>query len=109
MKKLLISILPLAVMLAFTGCSGSSSAGSSMKNKEKITLRLAWWGEQPRHDYTLKVIELFEEKNPDINIEFEFSNWDDYWKRLAPMAAANQLPDIMQMDLLYLKAYSLNH
>ena len=109
MKKLLISILPLVVMLAFTGCSESSSAVSSKNSEEKITLRVAWWGEQPRHDYTLKVIKLFEEKNPDIHIEFEFSNWDDYWKRLAPMAAANQLPDIMQMDLLYLKAYSKNN
>ena len=109
MKKLLISILPLVVMLAFTGCSESSSADSSKNKEEKINLRFAWWGEQPRHDYTLKVIKLFEEKNPDIHIEFEFSNWDDYWKRLAPMAAANQLPDIMQMDLLYLKAYSANN
>ncbi|WP_160720725.1 ABC transporter substrate-binding protein [Bacillus sp. USDA818B3_A] len=108
MKKLLISILPLIVMLAFTGCSESSSADSSQNREEKVTLRIAWWGEQPRHDYTVKVIKLFEEKNPDIHIEFEFSNWDDYWKRLAPMAAANQLPDIMQMDLLYLKAYSKN-
>jgi len=109
MKKLLISILPLVVALAFTGCSESSSSASSKFREEKTTLRLAWWGEQPRHDYTQKVIKLFEEKNPDIRIEYEYSNWDDYWKRLAPMAAANQLPDIMQMDLLYLKAYSNNN
>ena len=63
-------------------------------------------GEQPRHDYTLKVIELFEKKYPYIHIEPEYANWDDYWKKLAPLAAANQLPDIVQMDLLYLAPYS---
>jgi multiple sugar transport system substrate-binding protein len=108
MKNHSIFILPLVLLLILSGCS-SSHTEQSVKNKEPVTLKIAWWGEKPRHDSTEKVIELFEKENPDIKIEYEYSNWDDYWKRLAPLAAANQLPDIVQMDQLYLKSYSNNH
>lgn len=109
MKKRLILILPLVFHLFLSSCSYNETAAVSEKRKEPVTLKFAWWGEQPRHDSTKKVIELFEKKNPDIKIEYEYFNWDDYWKRLAPMAAANELPDIVQMDLLYLKSYSNNN
>src|SRR3954447_7524378 len=108
MKKVLIIMLPFVFLLVFSGCSSTETVKPVVK-KEPVTLKIAWWGEQPRHDSTEKVIKLFEKKNPDIKIEYEYSNWDDYWKRLAPMAAANQLPDIVQMDQLYLKSYSNNH
>lgn len=109
MKKLLFSTLSL-VMVFFTGGCGNVTLEDSAKSKgkEEITLKVAWWGEQPRNDYTLEVIELFEKKYPNIHVEPLYSNWDDYWKRLAPMAAGNQLPDIIQMDMLYLKTYSEN-
>ena len=103
MKERLLSILSLVMVIFIIGCWNISKAN---QEKENVTLRIAWWGTQPRHDYTLEVIELFEKKYPHIKIEPEYTNWDDYWKRLAPMAAANQLPDLVQMDLLYLKPYS---
>ena len=108
MKKSLIIILPLVFLMVISGCSTTKTV-KSVKKRDPVTLKIAWWGEQPRHDSTVKVIELFEKKNPDIKIEYEYSSWDDYWKRLAPLAAANQLPDIVQMDLLYLKSYSQNN
>jgi multiple sugar transport system substrate-binding protein len=108
MKKKSIFILPLVILLVLSGCSNSDRA-KSVKKKDPVTLKIAWWGEKPRHDSTIKVIQLFEKENPDIKIEYEYSSWDNYWKRLDPMAAANQLPDIVQMDLLYLKSYSSNN
>ncbi|MEC1520760.1 ABC transporter substrate-binding protein [Neobacillus niacini] len=109
MKKLLFSTLSLVMVLFAGGCGDFDLVDSAeSKGKEKITIKIAWWGEKPRHDYTLQVIELFEEKYPTINVEPLYSNWDDYWKRLAPMAAGNQLPDVIQMDMLYLKTYSEN-
>jgi multiple sugar transport system substrate-binding protein len=110
MKRLMISTLSL-VMVIFTGGCGNLNILNSAesKGKEDITLKIAWWGEQPRHDYTMEVIELFENKYPNIKVDPIYSNWDDYWKRLAPMAAGNKLPDIIQMDLLYLRPYSDNN
>src|SRR5690625_5921358 len=33
----------------------------------------------------------------------------DYWRKLAPQAAANELPDIIQMDLSYISQYAGNN
>lgn len=85
-----------------SGSSGGNSGGDAPKN---VTLRIAWWGGEPRHDYTLKVIDMYQQQNPHVTIEPEYASWDDYWTRLAPQAAANQLPDIIQMDLSYITQY----
>ncbi|MEK3889540.1 ABC transporter substrate-binding protein [Bacillus sp. FSL K6-3431] len=106
-KKNWLIHLSIIMTIAIYGCSNSADMDIPIKqNRQVATIRLAWWGEQPRHEYMMKVIELYEEKNPHINIEPEYANWDDYWKRMAPMAAANELPDIIQMDLLYLRPYA---
>ncbi|WP_251549019.1 ABC transporter substrate-binding protein [Neobacillus muris] len=110
MKKQIFITMSLVMVIFAGGCRIFDLNESTASNrKESVTLRIAWWGEKPRNDYTLKVIKLFEKKYPNIKIEPEYSNWDDYWKKLAPMAAGNKLPDIMQMDLLYLKPYSDNN
>ena len=72
---------------------------------EKITLRLAWWGNQDRNNRTLKAIELFEEKYPDIVIEPNFLGWGDYWEKMATQAAGQNLPDVWQQDYKYLSLY----
>ncbi|MCM8900211.1 extracellular solute-binding protein [Caldicoprobacter algeriensis] len=73
---------------------------------EKAELRIFWWGSQDRHDRTIKVIEMFEEKNPDVSIQYEFSGWDGYWEKVAALAAANNLPDVFQQDYQYLAQYA---
>ena len=62
----------------------------------EVTIRVAWWGSQDRHDRTLKVIEMFEKEYPDINIEPEFLGFDGYWENRAAQAAGGNLPDVWQ-------------
>ncbi|NWQ40256.1 extracellular solute-binding protein [Bacillus sp. EB106-08-02-XG196] len=117
MKKFLVLLLTFVLAFSLAACSGSSSTSSNDsdsdskddKKDEKVTLRIAWWGSQPRHDYTLEIIKMYEEKNPNVKIEAEYAAWDDYWKKLAPQAAANELPDIVQMDLSYFSQYAQNN
>ncbi len=45
---------------------------------DPVTLRFSWWGGDERHEATLAVIEKFEEENPDIIIEPEYSSFDCY-------------------------------
>ena len=108
LRKFGLAFFCFILILSATGCGSSSAdpSGSNGQNSnEKVTLRVSWWGEQQRHDYTMKVIELYEKKHPNVTIEAEFGNWDDYWKKLAPMAAASKLPDVIQMDTPYLFQY----
>ena len=65
---------------------------------EPVELRIAWWGSQARHDRTIKVIEMFQQKYPNIKVSYEFALWDDYWTKMNTQAAGNNLPDIMQQD-----------
>jgi multiple sugar transport system substrate-binding protein len=115
MKKLLsISLTLSLLMTAAVGCSGgntaaptpgSAPAATPTANKDPINLRFAWWGGQSRHDYTLKMIEMYEKRNPNVKIQPEYAAFDDYWKKLVPQAAANDLPDVIQMSVAYISQY----
>jgi len=109
MKKFFIMLFTVILVFSLAACNSSSSGNESESSKDgKVTLRIAWWGSEPRHDYTMKIIELYEKQNPNVKIEAEYAAWDDYWKKLAPQAAANELPDIVQMDLSYFSQYAEN-
>ncbi|WP_429373976.1 ABC transporter substrate-binding protein [Paenibacillus sp. DS2015] len=87
---------------------GSSSGATDSEGTKNVTLRIAWWGSDSRHEYTQKVIDMYKEKNPNVKIDVEYASFDDYWKKLAPQAAANKLPDIVQMDISYISQYAKN-
>lgn len=67
-----------------------------------VTIRVAWWGSQARHERTIRALRLFEAGHPGIAIEYEYAVWNDYWTRLTTEAAGNDLPDVMQQDYQYL-------
>ena len=73
MKKRTLSIVMAAAMTA------GLLAGHAMPvmAEEEINLRMAWWGSQDRHDKTVAAIELYEELNPNVHIEYEFYSFDD--------------------------------
>ncbi len=71
-----------------------------------VELRFAWWGADLRNELTQEAIEAFEAEHPDITVNPEFSDWSAYWDRLATTGAANDLPDVIQMDEKYLRTYA---
>ncbi|GIN70733.1 putative ABC transporter substrate-binding protein YesO [Bacillus sp. J14TS2] len=118
MKKGLVFILGMLLVFLLAACNSNENtstdsndqSGNNNKNSdEEVTLRIAWWGDQPRHDSTNEVIKLYQEKNPNVKVEAEYATWADYWQKLAPQAAANELPDIIQMDLSYITQYAQNN
>src|SRR5699024_1084126 len=101
-----------AAALALTACSGGSSnaggepgSGGTVDPDEQITLTMYWWGNDDRADRYNQAIELFEEEYPNIEVQSNFSSWDDYWPARATEAAGSSLPDVFQMDLAYLTQY----
>lgn len=95
----------LAVSLAGCGTSNNGASPTEMSDGP-VTLRLAWWGGDGRHERTQQVIDLFEEKYPNITVQPEFSDWAGYWEKLATSTAGNNSADVMQMDQLYLASYA---
>lgn len=124
MRRKVLASLCAAMMIAgtVTGCggtaSGSAADGGSAATGEaaadtagsdgKTTLNILWWGSQTRNDQTTKLIEKFEELNPDIDVVADFSDWDGYWTKLPAQVAGGQTPDVFQMDYAYLAQYVEN-
>ncbi|RNL85035.1 ABC transporter substrate-binding protein [Halostreptopolyspora alba] len=96
------AIAPVAAVAALivmaSGCGGGDDG--------TVELRFSWWGPDGRHQITQEVIDLFEEKHPEITIEGDYTDWDSYWDRLATSSSANDAPDVIQHDEQYLRDYA---
>ena len=98
MKK--ISIMLSALILSsmfYTGCTRAA---------DENYLRFAWWGNATRDQRTIEAARLFEQKNPGVTIETEPTAWAGYFDRMNTLAAAGNLPHVMQQDVSYIKQYS---
>lgn len=132
MKKniaLLISCCITAAALA--GCGGSSTSATSAQTQAATTkapaateaattapqkeapgdmkLTMSWWGNQVRNERTQAALDLYSTENPNVTIEGQFSEWSDYWNKLATSAAGQALPDLVQMDYMYIDQYVKNN
>ncbi len=100
-----------AVALVLTACGGGGGtteepgSGEELNTEEQVTLSMAWWGNDDRAAKYEEAIDLFEEQYPNITVQTQFQAWDDYWTARATEAAGGALPDVIQMDLSYLRQY----
>ena len=124
MKRVLAVGLAGVMFSSLTACSNAESkpdGNSSASNEnsvsaekgtdgaEKVTLKISWWGNQNRHDYTQKILDKYTELNPNITFEAMPSGWDGYFDKLSTQAASGAMPDIVQMDYLYIATYAKNN
>lgn len=118
MKKKLLAVLLSATMVFSMAACGSEpntadapassevktesseeaqSEAPSEETEEPITLRMAWWGSQTRHDITTEVINMYMDEHPNVTIEYEFYSFDDYFTKLKTLVASDQVWDIFQL------------
>ncbi|MBP1964330.1 ABC transporter substrate-binding protein [Paenibacillus aceris] len=114
-RKLTVAMLTTAIGLSLVGCgaadstpkaaeknSPSSTTNATTTSNKPVKLRIMWWGSQPRHDATLKILDLYTKNNPNVTFEPEYSGFDGYIDKLTTQAAAKNAPDIIQMDAAWL-------
>ena len=94
---------------AQTENQGNESAQSESGSSGSSSLIMAWWGNQVRNERTQQALDLYAEQNPGVTIEGQFSEFNDYWNKLATAAAGHAMPDIVQMDYKYLEQYVSNN
>lgn len=92
-----------AAVLALSACGGGATPESA---DGTVELRFSWWGSDKRAQLTQAAIAAFEAENPKIKIKPEYGDWSGYWDKLATQVAANDAPDIIQMDEKYITEYS---
>lgn len=91
------------LVFSFISCSGKEN---SAQKKEPVQITFSWWGNQPRHDYTLKGVEIFQQQNPDITIECSYAPWKDYEISYDNIYNQNLETDIMLINFDWLFKYS---
>lgn len=120
MKKLLAMLLAVAMLLSLAACGAKEEPAetaapqveapvSGEETPEQVTIRITWWGGQGRHDYTQQLLDLYTEQNPHVRFEATPSGWDGYFEKLATDTATGGMPDIFQMDYLYISTYANNN
>ncbi len=115
MKKVLSVFTAAAMCLSLAACGSSKTEESTVaaatsaaevskevtetednKVQEPITLRVAWWGGDSRHEAILKAIELYEQKNPGVKIEGEYQGYDGYYEKMMTTLSSGTAPDLFQ-------------
>lgn len=74
--------------------------------KEDIKLRFSWWGGDERHEATIEAIKKYEELNPNVRIEAEYSGWDGHQEKITTQLSGGTAPDIMQINWNWLTIFS---
>ncbi len=120
MKKKLALVLIIALsVMGITACGsasktetpdtgGNTQQESTSSDDGEKALTVAWWGNQVRNDRTVETLDLYTDENPNVIFDGQFSEWGDYWNKLAVASAGGNLPDIVQMDYKYLEQYVSN-
>jgi multiple sugar transport system substrate-binding protein len=85
-----------AATVAPTTAPAVAPTAAATAAAEVAELRFVWWGGQLRADVTTQVIQLFEQKNPDVKFSFEPLGFEEYWTKMTTQAAGGGLPDVMQ-------------
>ena len=67
-----------------------------------------WWGNDKRNALTQQVLDNFMAKYPNITVTTETADFSSYWQKLSTEIAANQTPDVIQMDEKYIAQYGLD-
>ena len=109
-RRILAIILGVAMVGSLAACGGNSSEKESEESakEESGKMTFAWWGNQVRNERTSKILEMYSEENPGVTFDGQFSEWNDYWNKLATASAGHTMPDIVQMDLQYYDQYVKN-
>ncbi|RDY30477.1 ABC transporter substrate-binding protein [Lachnotalea glycerini] len=87
----------------------TENTNTSTAEGEPVTIKITWWGGQSRHDYTQKLLNKYTELNPNVTFEALPSGWDGYFDKLSTQAASGAMPDIVQMDYLYISTFAKNN
>lgn len=92
-----------AAAVGLTACGAGNGGGTTADGK--AALRLGWWGNPTRNQNTTDVIAAYQTANPNVTITPEPGDWASYWQKLATQTAANDAPDVIQMDMAYIREY----
>ena len=107
--KLKTTILLSIVLLLGCFICGCSKVESNVKENIEINkIVFSWWGNDPRHLYTMEGVDEFMMENPDVRVEYKYGIWNGYETRNRVFMKSHTEPDVMQINYGWLSQYSPN-
>lgn len=79
------------------GDTRKESVSETPATEEPVTLRFAWWGNDARHEKTIKVIEMYQDKHPNVTIEPEYRGKSER-EKVATELGSGTSADIVQLN-----------
>lgn len=95
--------------LMLMGCGAQKTQPEEYEVKEsdeKYNIAFSWWGNDPRHLYTMEGVDIFMQENPDISVEYRYGIWNGFETRNKIYMNSNTAPDVMQINFSWLSQYS---
>lgn len=106
-KILAIGILTVVFTVSVTGCVGKiDSVSENFAQVDSTEIKFSWWGNDGRHKYTMTGVDIFQEQNPDIKVNYSYSIWQGYEKRYQVAMESHRQADVMQINYAWLSQYS---
>lgn len=99
-RSLLGGLAALGLVTALPACSPSRQGSAAEP------LRFTFWGPDFYQQLTRQMVDGFTTAHPDVTVSVEPAEWSGYWDRLATQMAANDEPDVINMDGKYLAEYA---
>jgi multiple sugar transport system substrate-binding protein len=99
-RSLLAGLAALGVAATLPACSPGAATSA------EGPVRFTFWGPDFYQQLTRQMVAGFTEAHPDIQVSTEPAEWSGYWDRLATQVAANDEPDVINMDGKYLSEYA---
>ena len=72
-------------------------ATSASESNEEVEIRASWWGDTNRHELYNKIIDEFQNENPEITVVREPLSQTDYWDKFTVQSASGSVPDFLCM------------
>lgn len=99
--KMISIVLAGAVSISLCACSGSynsnkKSEEASADVSKDVKLKFQIWDTYQQEGME-DMAKAYHEKHPNVTIEVQTINWDEYWTKLEASANSNSLPDIFWM------------
>lgn len=89
----------------FTSCSSDVLVTVRPESSSK-PISVSWWGNDPRHEYMIEGLNLFEANNSDIRIDYSYAVWNGYENRYQMLMKSHNNADVMQINYAWLTKYS---
>lgn len=106
-----VALAGTAAMLVLSACASQAPVGgpqTALDPDEEVSISFTFWGNDVRADLYDEAIAAFEDEYPQVDVEVLFLAPHDYWEKRQVEAAGSGLPDVVTMDLAYLRQYSQN-